>query len=76
MKYVIVKHACKTHWKEYFIEDPKNGVPLTASCHTTYSGRLADIRPFYEDEKAAIKDSMRLDEQNPCGGYAVCPVIE
>jgi len=76
MTWVIVKYAAAPHWKEYWVDNPAKGVLLENSCHSTYSGRVSQIQPVYEDKKAAQIDCLKINSENPCGYYEVCPVLD
>ena len=73
-KYVIVKHAA--YWENYYIDDPNKGVLKSHSCHDTYIAKQLGIKPVYEDMCEAAHGAIKLNESNPSGNYAACPVIE
>jgi predicted DNA binding CopG/RHH family protein len=72
--FVIVKNAspeCKNRW----VGDPASGVHLSFSCHNTVTGRHVGVKPSYQDKDEAEIDCQRANHSNPCGYYAVCPVL-
>lgn len=75
-KYCIVKHAAESYWPNYYTADPKEGVLKEASCHATYTGRNLDIASEYDSRSEAQLDCDLMNDENPSGGYAVCPIIE
>jgi hypothetical protein len=75
MSYTIVKHAQKDVWEYHFDTDPTKGVHVSHSAAFTHSGKCADLEVEYEDLQEANEACHRINEQNPCGNYAVCIVI-
>lgn len=76
-KWIIAKHANKDYWSFYYEENPiETGLPLAHNCSTTFAGRELSIKQYYENHSEAIKDCNRINKINPCGGYAVIPVVE
>lgn len=75
-RYVIVKHAAKHASHVYFEENPRKGVDISFSAHETSSGEKLNIQPFYTEKETAEADCKKINEYNPSGEYAVCPVIE
>lgn len=73
-KWIIVKFASKDYSKFHFEKDPTKGVDVGYSAHGSFSGGEVKILPLYTDENAAIQHCAAINEYNPSGGYAVCPV--
>lgn len=74
MSYIIVKHAGK--WEDYFTSDPKLGAHKSHSAHNTHTGKCCGIFPKYQTYIPAVWDCAAMNQHNPGGDYAVCPVIK
>lgn len=73
--FVIVKNAgpeCQNRW----VGNPVDGIHHSFSCHNTVTGKHLGIKPSYQDKNEAEIDCQRANHSNPCGYYAVCPVLE
>lgn len=73
-KWIIVKHASKDYWMYYFDKDPSKGVDKSYSAHITHSGKEIGILPVYTDKEFAQIHCDVLNNNNPSGGYVVCPL--
>lgn len=74
--FVVVKHA-NEHWKHYWEEDPKiTGVHFSHSAADSHTGKELGISPFYLNKGDAEIACIKMNHHNPCGYYAVCPLIE
>ena len=76
MKRTIVKFAQDGIWDHYFEEDPKDGVCIEHSAHTSYAGQVCNIKPYYTDFDEAVKVCAAVNQVNPSGSYAVCILKE
>lgn len=75
-KYIIAKFADRNKWKGLYKKDPKiSGLTITFSACFTEAGRKLQIQNFYEDKEQAENDLLRIQLENPRGGYAICPLI-
>ena len=74
-EYVVVKHADDVYWEHYFLDDPKLGVHKMRSAHFTPTGLSLGLKHSYASPEEAEIDCKKINADNPCGGYAVCPVI-
>lgn len=75
--FIIVKHASDNVFKHYWQSDPKKSKQhFSHSVHSTFSGNMCDIQPFYNDRNKAEVDCDRINVANPTGGYAVCELDE
>ena len=72
--YIIVKHA-GVGWKHHFDKDPKQGAHISFSATSTYTGQKLGIQLAYFNREQALADCLRMNEDNPTGNYAVCPVL-
>lgn len=77
MRFTIVKHAGSL-WNYYWLEDPKDGVDESSSAFFSHSGKMAGVELSYsiDDLPLAEQHCKKLNESNPCGDYAICPVKE
>lgn len=75
MKYGIVKFAM--HWGDYgWKTDPAiTGVHQDDVASCTPSGSSVGILPSYHDKLAADIDCKKMNDFNPSGYYAVCPIM-
>jgi hypothetical protein len=74
-KYIIVKYAGLYDIQSQ--DDPRiKGATLDESCCFTHTGRSLDLRQMYDTPEDAEKDCKRINEYNPSGYYAVCPLID
>lgn len=72
--FTIVKYAGDT-WDYHWQGDPKKGVDISCSAHKTYTGRQVGIEESYHNKVEAEIACTKMNEYNPSGDYAVCPVI-
>ena len=75
MNYMVVKHAEDGMWEYHFDLNPKEGCHESYSSFYTHSGKNV-VQRIYNDRELAERDCKVMNETNPCGCYAVCPVLE
>ena len=75
MNYIIVKNASQEVWNLYFDSNPQAGVHQSYSAHVTFTGQQCNIRSSYATKSSAEEGLKKMLEANPCGWYAVCPVV-
>lgn len=73
--YVIVKHAGHS-WSMYYESDPKLGVHISYSAHSTHTGSVVGIQDSYDSEEEGTEDLRKMLIANPVGDYAICKVLE
>ena len=73
-KWIIVKFADKDYWPMHYDKDPTKGVDKSHSAHDSYSGKEVNIFPDYVDKELAQIHCDVINNNNPSGGYAVCPL--
>jgi hypothetical protein len=74
-EFTIVKNANDKNWPLHFLEDPREvGVSRRFSAYFSFDGRMAEIDVTYPDIDKAINDMNKILDQNPTGGYDICPV--
>lgn len=73
--FVIVKYAAKNYESQWGDMKPSEGVFANHSIHNTKTGKHLDIKPYYLNKEEAEADLKLTIDENPCGGYAVCPVL-
>jgi hypothetical protein len=73
MNYIIVKNAALP---DYFDYNPQDGIDLDWSADVTYTGQQVGIRPSYAVRQDAEVDCKKMNDYNPHGHYAVCPVMK
>lgn len=75
-RYVIVENSEAVGVSKYDFDDTAIGVPLSHSCHLSFTAYKMGIRPFYHNKDEAECFCQRLNEVNPSGRYKVCPVLK
>lgn len=74
-KYVVVKHA-DLNWNVWWEEDPKlTGVVISHTAAYSFTGRAEGCQVDYDDRELAQAMAVKMNERNPSGHYAVCPLI-
>lgn len=76
--WVIVKHASNEYWSTYWKRNVKEyGVTSDQSAHASYTAKQCgvDLWEAFDRRDTAQKFCDIMNEHNPCGGYAVCPLI-
>jgi hypothetical protein len=74
-EYIIVKNAMDKAWELWYDKDPKqHGIHPSHSAFNTFAGKLYGIQPKYRCIRQAHLDAKLLNEENPSGQYAVCPI--
>lgn len=76
MKWTIVKHANPFHYETHWEDDPRLGVNIVHSAHSSYTGVHVGIKEAYDSKEEAQADCHKMIEANPIAGYAVCPILE
>ena len=75
-EFMVVKHA-GNDWASRWHEDPKLGKQhVSHSAAFTHTGKMVDCRETYPTYEEADEMVRQLNKRNPCGDYAVCPVLE
>lgn len=78
-EFVIVEHARTPEFSHYWREDPKvtgvTGAVQTNSAAWSHTGKEVGISEKYSDREQAEMDCVKMNEHNPSGYYAVCPLL-
>ena len=76
MTFIVVKYAADGYWKKRWLQDPKRiGVVESDTAAFSRSGKEAELKTKYLCSVKASIAAERINQINPCGGYAVCPQI-
>jgi hypothetical protein len=75
--FIVVKYAADGYWKKRWLQDPKRiGVVESDTAAFSRSGKEAALKTKYLCSAEAGAAAARINQINPCGGYAVCPQIK
>lgn len=74
MNFIIAKHAQSSVQHLYWESNPQEGLDKSYSAADTYTGQVLNIKSSYVTRAEAEKDCERMQQENPSGNYAVCPV--
>jgi len=74
MNFIIAKNTHPARWPLYWTSNPQEGVDKSYSAADTYTGQVLNIKSSYVTREEAARDCERMQEMNPSGWYAVCPV--
>jgi len=77
VSFIVVKYAADGYWRDRWLQDPKRiGVLESDTAAFSHSGKVAALKTKYLCSAEAEDAVGRINQINPCGGYAVCPQIK